>query len=168
MHRHFLFCFSLRVSYCDNRRESAMVSPHLAVGRNRNGPLQACMYACLHRHTELRSEYLASTGRKHEDCVATQLVLGAQMFLPHAQQRVPFLSARNANRNVCRCAQVEILKQELEQASDDSKRLTDKLCRLERDNRQLGVVVSRLGGHDASRLKAQVHVFAAIHVVCYR
>lgn len=64
--------------------------------------------------------------------------------------------------------QVEVLKQELEQASDDSKRLTDKLCRLERENRQLGVVVSRLGGHDASRLKAQVHDFTVMHVACYR
>lgn len=52
--------------------------------------------------------------------------------------------------------QVESMKTELKRASDDSKRLTDKLCRLEEDNRQLEAMVSRLGGQDARKLKAQV------------
>lgn len=52
--------------------------------------------------------------------------------------------------------QVESMKTELKRASDDSKRLTDKLCRLEDDNRQLEAMVSRLGGQDARKLKAQV------------
>lgn len=52
--------------------------------------------------------------------------------------------------------QVGKMKQELEQASHDSRQLTDKLRRLEDENRQLGAVVSRLGGGDARRLKAQV------------
>lgn len=50
------------------------------------------------------------------------------------------------------------MKRELAQASDDSRRLRDKLSRLERENRQLEVVVSRLGGRDARRLKAQVKI----------
>ncbi|CAB1118147.1 unnamed protein product [Ectocarpus sp. CCAP 1310/34] len=52
--------------------------------------------------------------------------------------------------------QVESMRSELERASDDSRRLTDKLCRLEEDNRRLEAVVSRLGGQDARRLKAQL------------
>lgn len=48
------------------------------------------------------------------------------------------------------------MRNELERASDDSRRLTDKLCRLEEDNRRLEAVVSRLGGQDVRRLKAQV------------
>lgn len=52
--------------------------------------------------------------------------------------------------------QVESMKTELKRASDDSMRLTDKLCRLEEDNRQLEAMVSRLGGQDARKLKAQV------------
>lgn len=50
------------------------------------------------------------------------------------------------------------MKQELERASEDSRRLADKLVRLEEDNRHLKAVVSRLGGQDARRLKAQVGV----------
>eukprot|EP00903_Cladosiphon_okamuranus_P015439 g14260.t1 len=53
-------------------------------------------------------------------------------------------------------AEVESMKTELQRASDDSKRLTDKLCRLEEDNRQLEAMVSRLGGQDARKLKAQL------------
>ncbi|CBN75811.1 hypothetical protein Esi_0181_0053 [Ectocarpus siliculosus] len=52
--------------------------------------------------------------------------------------------------------EVESMRNELERASDDSRRLTDKLCRLEEDNRRLEAVVSRLGGQDARRLKAQL------------
>lgn len=52
--------------------------------------------------------------------------------------------------------QVESMKRELEQASRDSRQLTDKLRRLEEENKQLGAVVYRLGGRDARRLKAQV------------
>lgn len=48
------------------------------------------------------------------------------------------------------------MKKELERASDDSRRLADKLVRLEEDNRHLKAMVSRLGGQDARRLKAQV------------
>ncbi len=48
------------------------------------------------------------------------------------------------------------MKTELERASDESKRLQDKLSRLEDDNRKLEAMVSRLGGQDARRLKAQV------------
>lgn len=54
------------------------------------------------------------------------------------------------------------MKTELKRASDDSKRLTDKLCRLENDNRQLEAMVSRLGGQDARKLKAQV---TAVHTL---
>lgn len=48
------------------------------------------------------------------------------------------------------------MKRELEQASHDSRQLTDKLRRLEEENKQLGTVVYRLGGRDARRLKTQV------------
>lgn len=56
----------------------------------------------------------------------------------------------------CLFFQVETMKKDLEVASEDSRRLTDKLFRLEEDNRQLEAMVSRLGGQDARRLKAQV------------
>lgn len=52
--------------------------------------------------------------------------------------------------------QVQMMKEELQQASDESKNLTDKLSRLEQENRQLGAVVHRLGGQDARHLKHQV------------
>lgn len=48
------------------------------------------------------------------------------------------------------------MRRDLEQASHDSCQLMDRLRRLEEDNKQLGAVVSRLGGCDARRLKAQV------------
>lgn len=48
------------------------------------------------------------------------------------------------------------MRKDLELASEDSRRLTAKLFRLEEDNRQLEAMVSRLGGQDARRLKAQV------------
>ena len=60
--------------------------------------------------------------------------------------------------------QVESMKTELKRASDDSKRLTDKLCRLEEDNRQLEAMVSRLGGQDARKLKAQVRNWHSVHL----
>lgn len=54
------------------------------------------------------------------------------------------------------------MRKDLEVASEDSRRLTDKLFRLEEDNRQLEATVSRLGGQDARRLKAQVNNMNAI------
>lgn len=73
-------------------------------------------------------------------------------FLQKALQNC---SNKGRNNWCCR-QQVESMKTELRRASDDSKRLTDKLGRLEEDNRQLEAMVSRLGGQDARKLKAQV------------
>lgn len=56
------------------------------------------------------------------------------------------------------------MKTELERASDESQRLRDKLLRLEDDNRKLEAMVSRLGGQDARRLKAQVSFINRLHI----
>lgn len=56
------------------------------------------------------------------------------------------------------------MKKELDQASDDSRRLTDKLRRLEQENKELGAVVSRLGGRDARHLKAQVRRWSRLSI----
>ena len=54
------------------------------------------------------------------------------------------------------------MKRELLQASNESKRLTEKLRFLEEENKKLGVVASRLGGQDARRIKAEVRSTATM------